>query len=115
MKELNLTPLAKEWFVNQFIAFVGEDVEKVDHFHFDVRDFAQFVVTFVYDYLHNRHFRHATRDTGYALHYEPRSVHKIIKNRSKNAGKWQVGTKFLLVGLKSSTFAADFDEADRCL
>ena len=87
MKELDLTPLAKEWFVTQFISFVGDDVTKVDHFHFDVRDFALFVVTFVYDFLHDRHFRHATRDTGYALHYEPRSVNKIIKNRTKNAQK----------------------------
>ena len=87
MKELDLTPLAKEWFVTQFISFVGDDVTKVDHFHFDVRDFVLFVVTFVYDFLHDRHFRHATRDTGYALHYEPRSVNKIIKNRAKNAQK----------------------------
>lgn len=87
MKELNLTPLAKEWFVNQFTDFVGDDVEKVDHFTFDVRDFVLFVVTFVYDYLHDRHFRHATRDTGYALNYEPRSVNKIIKKRSKNKQK----------------------------
>lgn len=87
MKELNLTPLAKEWFVDQFSAFAGDDVEKVDHFTFDVRDFVLFVVTFVYDYLHDRHFRHATRDTGYALNYEPRSVNKIIKKRSKNKQK----------------------------
>lgn len=87
MKKLDLTPLAKEWFVNQFIAFVGDDVEKVNHFSFDVRDFILFVVTFIYDFLHDRHFRHATRDTGYALHYEPRSVNKIIKNRDKNAEK----------------------------
>lgn len=87
MKNLDLTPLAKEWFVAQFNAFVDDDVEKVDHFHFDARDFVLFVVTFVYDFLHDRHFRHATRDTGYALHYEPRSVNKIIKNRAKNAQK----------------------------
>ena len=87
MKSLDLTPLAKEWFVNQFIAFVDGDVERVDHFTFDVRDFTLFVITFVYDYLHDRHFRHATRDTGYALNYEPRSVNKIIKKRNKNAGK----------------------------
>jgi len=87
MKDLDLTPLAKEWFVSQFISFVGDDVTKVDHFHFDVRDFVLFVVTFVYDFLHDRHFRHATRDTGYALHYEPRSVNKIIKNRTENAQK----------------------------
>lgn len=87
MKELDLTPLAKEWFVTQFISFVGDDVTKVDHFHFDVRDFVLFVVTFVYDFLHDRHFRHATRDTGYALNYEPRSVNKIIKKRSKNKQK----------------------------
>jgi len=87
MKELDLTPLAKEWFVKQFTAFVGDDVEKVNHFTFDVRDFVLFVVTYVYDYLHDRYFRHATRDTGYALHYEPRSVNKIIKNRNKKAEK----------------------------
>lgn len=87
MKSLYLTPLAKEWFVNQFIAFVDGNVERVHHFTFDVRDFALFVITFVYDYLHERHFRHATRDTGYALNYEPRSENKIIKNRAKNAQK----------------------------
>ena len=87
MKELDLTALAKEWFVNQFTAFVGDDVEQINHFTFDVRDFALFVVTFVYDYLHDRHFRHATCDTGYALHYEPRSVNKIINNRDKNGEK----------------------------
>ena len=87
MKEFDLTPLAKKWFVENFVAFVNEDVSKVNHFHFNVRDFVLFVVTFVYDYLHDRHFRHATRDTGYALNYEPRSVFKIIKNRDKNAEK----------------------------
>ena len=87
MKSLDLTPLAKQWFVENFVTFVNEDVTKVDHFTFDVRDFARFVVSFVYDYLHDRHFRHAARDTGYALNYEPRSVNKIIKNRHKNAQK----------------------------
>ncbi len=87
MKELKLTTLAKEWFVENFVSFVNEDVSKVGQFHFDVRDFTQFVVFFVYDYMDERNYRHASRDTAYALYYEQRTVNKIIKNRAKNAQK----------------------------
>ena len=87
MKRFDLTPLAKEWFVEQFAQFIGEDPVKRDFFDCDVRDFCQFVVLYVYDYQDERKWKHVAHKTAFMLNYEQRSVNKIIKKHTKNAIK----------------------------
>ena len=87
MRRLELTPLAKEWFAEQFAQFIGEDPVKRDFFDFDVRDFCQFVVMHVYDYQDERHWPHVAHKTAFMLWYEQRSVNKIIKKREQKAEK----------------------------
>jgi len=87
MKRLNLTPLAKQWFMEQYAQFIGEDPGKRDFFYFDVRDFCQFVVQHVYDYQNDRQWKHVAHQTAFMLNYEQRSVNKIIKKRPKKPEK----------------------------
>ena len=87
MRRFDLTPLAKEWFSEQFAQFIGEDPVKRDFFDFDVRDFCQFVVLHVYDYQDTRKWKHVAHNTAMMLWYEQRSVNKIIKKREENATK----------------------------
>ena len=89
MKRLNLTPLAKEWFKEQFALFIGEDSDKRDFFDFDVRDFCRFVILYVYDYQNERAWHHVAHNTALMLRYEQRSVNKILKKRTKNNGREQ--------------------------
>ena len=96
MRNLNLTPHAKQWFDEQFAQFIGEDPEKRDDFYFDVRDFCQHVVLRVYDYQDDREWKHVAHKTAFMLNYEQRSVNKIIKKREKYAQKCWSGTKFSL-------------------
>lgn len=83
MRRCNLTPLAEEWFAEQFALFVGEEPEKRDVFDFDVREFGQFVVRHVYDYQAKRKWEHVAHKTAFMLNYEQRSVNKIIKKYRK--------------------------------
>ena len=83
MRRCNLTPLAEEWFAEQFALFVGEEPEKRDVFDFDVREFGQFVVRHVYDYQVKRKWEHVAHKTAFMLNYEQRSVNKIIKKYRK--------------------------------
>lgn len=87
MRNFDLTPLAKEWLVEQFVQFIGEDPVKRDFFDFDVRDFCQFVILHVYDYQVVRGWPHVAHDTAMMLWYEQRSVNKIIKKREEKATK----------------------------
>lgn len=87
MRKFDLTPLAKEWFDEQFAQFIGEDPEKRDFFDFDVRDFCQYVILRVYDYQDEREWKHVAHKTAFMLNYEQRSVNKIIKKREENAKK----------------------------
>ena len=87
MRHLDLTPLAKQWFIEQFAQFIGTNPEKRDNFDFDVRDFCQFVILYVYDYQDDREWKHVAHKTAFMLNYEQRSVNKIIKKREKNAQK----------------------------
>lgn len=83
MRRFDLTPLAKQWFIEQFAQFLGENPDKRDFFDFDVRDFCQFVVLHVYDYQDDRKWGHVAHKTAFMLNYEQRSVNKIIKKRVK--------------------------------
>ena len=79
---LDLTPLAKEWFVSQFVQFICDDATKVDRFVFDTRDFGRYVVNYVYDYQLVRGWAHVAHKTALMLNYEQRSVNKIRKKRT---------------------------------
>ena len=87
MKRLELTPLAKQWFVEQFAQFIGENPERRDDFYFDVRDFCKSLILYVYDYQDDREWQHVAHKTAFMLNYEQRSVNKIIKKRSGKAEK----------------------------
>lgn len=87
MRRLDLTPLAKKWFIEQFALFISENPDSRDFFDFDVRDFCQFVVLHVYDYQEERKWKHVAHKTAFMLNYEQRSVNKIIKKRINTAEK----------------------------
>lgn len=50
-ENFNLTPLAKEWCVNQFLQFIDDRPERITHFTFDVREFSDYFAKYVNDYL----------------------------------------------------------------
>ena len=43
MKDLDLTPLAEEWFAEQFASFVMDDERRLKYISFDVKVFSRFV------------------------------------------------------------------------
>ena len=45
--DLNLNPLAEEWFVNQFDGFINGDEKRIKHITFDVKEFTAFVINHV--------------------------------------------------------------------
>ena len=79
MKELDLTPLAEEWFVLQFGEFINNDEKKRAHIHFDVKAFTRFVINHVYEYQYDRQWGEVTIHTARIVHYDDRSIRKFRK------------------------------------
>lgn len=77
--DLDLTPIAKEWFIEQFEQFVQGNEKKVTHFNFDLRDFLRFVIRYVLDYQLMRQWGNITITTARMLGYEDRSIRKFRK------------------------------------
>ena len=76
---LNLTPLAEEWFVEQFEQFVQGDEKRIKHITFDVKEFTAFVINHVYQYQYDRQWGTVTINTARIVKYDDRSIRKFRK------------------------------------
>ena len=79
--DFDLTPIAEDWFVNQFDGFVQGEEKRITHFEFDVRAFLRFVIRFVLDYQFKRQWGTVTIITSKMLHYDDRSIRKFRKSK----------------------------------
>ncbi len=79
MEEFNLTPLAKQWVVEQFLEFVQDKPERVKYFKFDVREFNDFLATYIHDYLNMRGTVAAYDKTATSLCYSRSHMYKKLK------------------------------------
>jgi hypothetical protein len=77
MKDLDLTPLAEEWFAEQFASFVMDDERRLKYISFDVKVFSRFVINYVYDYQNKRQWGAVTCNTARIVNYDDRSIRKI--------------------------------------
>lgn len=79
--DYDLTPLAEDWFVEQFEQFVQGNEKRITHFKFDVRAFLRFVLRFVLDYQLKRQWGTVTIITAKMLNYDDRSIRKFRKSK----------------------------------
>lgn len=79
IKDLDLTPLAEEWFVLHFGEFVNDDEKMRSHIEFDVKAFTRFVINHVYEYQYDRQWGEVTIHTARIVHYDDRSIRKFRK------------------------------------
>ena len=77
--DLNLTPLAQEWFVLRFGDFVNDDEKMRAHISFDVKAFTRFVINHVYEYQYDRQWGEVTIHTAKIVGYDDRSIRKFRK------------------------------------
>lgn len=79
IQDFDLTPIAEDWFVEQFEQYVQGKEERVSHFKFDIRSFLRFVIRFVLDYQIMRQWGNITITTARMCGYDDRSIRKFRK------------------------------------
>ena len=77
--DLDLTPLAEEWFEEQFEQFVQSEEIRIKHITFDVKEFTTFVIDHVYRYQYDRQWGTVTINTARIVKYDDRSIRKFRK------------------------------------
>ena len=77
IQDLDLTPLAEEWFATQFGQFVDGKAERITYISFDVKRFIRFVINFVYEYQYKRKWGAVTTHTARIVGYDERSIRKF--------------------------------------
>lgn len=78
-EDFNLTPLAKEWAVNQFHQFVGDEPKRVALFTFDMREFCDFFMKYVNDYLIMHEVAAPNDKTAKSLCYSRSQTYRKLK------------------------------------
>ena len=77
-KEIDLTPFAKKLFVRIFLRLVSHAPEgKLPKFKFYVRDFAHFIILYVYDYQVTHQMDRIAPNTAESFGYEERQIRRL--------------------------------------
>ena len=78
-ENFNLTPFAEKWAVNQFLQFVGDEPKRVALFTFDMREFCDFFLEYVNDYLIKHEMAAPNDKTAKALCYSRSQIYRKLK------------------------------------
>ena len=77
-KEIDLTPLAKKLFVRIFLRMVRRTPQgELPKFTFYVRDFAHFIIQYVYDYQVTHQMDRIAPNTAEIFGYEERQIRRM--------------------------------------
>ena len=79
IRPFDLTPLAKQWVVEQFHAFVEDDAERVEIFTFDVRELGDYLADYVHTYLLRHEVPAAADKTAKVLRYSRGHMYKKLE------------------------------------
>lgn len=77
-KEIDLTPFAKKLFVRIFLRMVQHTPKgQLPKFKFYIRDFAHFIIQYVYDYQAIHQMDRIAPNTAEIFGYEERQIYRI--------------------------------------
>ena len=79
VRPLDLTPLAKQWVVDQFNAFVEDDAERVENFTFDVRELGDYFAEYVHLFLMQHEVTGAADKTATVMRYSRGHMYKKLE------------------------------------
>ena len=79
IRPFDLTPLAKQWVVEQFHAFVEDDAERVEKFTFDVRELGDYFADYVHTYLLRHEVPAAADKTATIMRYSRGHMYKKLE------------------------------------
>ena len=79
IRPFDLTPLAKQWVVEQFQLFVEDQPERVEKFTFDVRELGDYFADYVHTYLLRHEVPAAADKTATIMRYSRGHMYKKLE------------------------------------